>query len=157
LLITAGVVFVIVTGITRPIASITGAMISLAEGNNDVEIAYAGRHDEIGDMAKTVQVFKDNAIEKERLTAEQEVENKKREERANRLDGLCGNFDGNISGVVEAVSSASTQVESTAGSMAATAEQTSRQSAVVASATEEATTNVQTVASAAQETGSAAT
>ncbi|MBT5038736.1 MAG: HAMP domain-containing protein [Rhodospirillaceae bacterium] len=151
LLVTTGVVYSIVTGITRPITNMTSAMNILAAGNNEIEIYYLGRRDEIGEMAKSVQVFKENAIEKARLTAEQTAENEKREARAQHIDELCKSFDGSISSVVSAVSAASNEVELSAVSMSTTAEQTSQQSAVVASASEEATTNVQTVASAAEE------
>ncbi len=154
MLLTAAVVYSIVTGITRPITNMTSAMNILAEGNNEIEIYYVGQRDEIGEMAKSVQVFKENAIEKARLTAEQTVENEKREARAQHIDELCKKFDGNISGVVGAVSAASNEVELSAVSMSTTAEQTSQQSSVVASASEEATANVQTVASAAEELAS---
>ncbi len=137
-----------------PVQRLGEIMTELANGNSSVEVVYAGRRDEIGGMAKSVQVFKENAVEKERLAAEQEAENKSREARAKHIDELCGTFDSNISGVVDAVSAASSQSEATAESMAATAEQTSKQSSVVASASEEATSNVQTVASAAEELAS---
>ncbi len=59
--------------VTRPIGAITGSMNVLASGNNGVEIPYAGRKDEIGEMAAAVAVFRDNALARERLEAETEA------------------------------------------------------------------------------------
>ncbi|MEI6559231.1 MAG: methyl-accepting chemotaxis protein [Rhodospirillaceae bacterium] len=53
--------------ITRPVGSMTGAMTSLAAGDLAVAVPALADRDEIGEMAKAVQVFKDNAIEKERM------------------------------------------------------------------------------------------
>ena len=64
---------------------------------------------------------------------------------------LADDFEANVKGVVELVSSASTQMEGAAQSMTTTAEQTSERSSAVAAASEEASSNVQTVASAAEE------
>ncbi len=151
------VAFLTSRAIVKPIAGMTAAMGVLADGDNSIEVPALDRKDEIGQMAAAVQVFKENGLEKARLAAEQEAETKKREERTQRMDELCKTFDSNISEVVEAVSSASTQSETTAQSMAATAEETSQQSAAVASASDEATANVQTVASAAEELASSIT
>ncbi|HLB79979.1 MAG TPA: globin-coupled sensor protein [Dongiaceae bacterium] len=69
----------------------------------------------------------------------------------NKLNELAKNFEGSVKGIVDTVSSAATELQSSAQSMSATAEETSRQSTAVAAASEEASTNVQTVASATEE------
>ena len=139
-------------GIANPITKMTNAMKELADGNTDVDIPAQDRTDEIGEMAVTVQVFKDNAIEKVRLEGEQEA-NKQRaeEEKLALMTKMADDFEASVGGVVEAVASASTEMQSTAQSMSATAEETSKQSAVVASAAEEASANVQTVSTATEE------
>ncbi|MHA1566678.1 MAG: nitrate- and nitrite sensing domain-containing protein, partial [Alphaproteobacteria bacterium] len=101
-------VFFIVRGITRPIAGMTTAMEVLAGGDKTVEIEGAERGDEIGAMAAAVQVFKDNMIKADQLTAEQVEEQGKREARAKRIEELCSTFDSSVGDVVETVSSAST-------------------------------------------------
>jgi len=53
------------------LGNLSGSMLVLAEGNNETPIPDLEKTDEIGEMAKAVQVFKDNAIEKERLEADQ--------------------------------------------------------------------------------------
>ena len=83
--------------------------------------------------------------------AEKETQRLTHERRAARLAGLMQEFDRKVTGVLQTVSSASTELEATAGNMAATAEETSRQTTTVAAASEQASTNVQTVASAAEE------
>jgi methyl-accepting chemotaxis protein len=152
LLFTGVLVFFIVRGITRPIAGMTEAMGALAQGDTSIEIEGAGRGDEIGEMSRAVQVFKDNAIEKEKMEAEQEAaKHRAEEEKIKAMNDLADGFEASVKGVVETIASASTEMRSTAESMSSTAEQTSGQATAVASASEEATTNVQTVAAAAEE------
>ena len=149
-----GAVFAFVIGraISRPIIAMTTAMGELAKGNLDAEVPAMGRRDEIGQMAAAVQVFKENAIEVERLKQEQEEQDRRSaEEKRQQMVELADGFEASVRGVVDLVSSAATELQATAKDMSATAEQTSSQSTTVASASEEATTNVQTVASAAEE------
>ena len=138
--------------IVRPIAGMTAAMERLAGGDKSVEISGATRGDEIGAMARTVQVFKDNAIAMEKMQAEQEeMKHHAEVEKKRALAKLADDFEASVSGVVGAVESAAGAMQSTAQSMSATAEQTSRQALAVGSASERASANVQTVASAAEE------
>ena len=141
----------VVRSIVRPVTAMTTAMGVLAGGDTDVEITGRDRRDEIGSMAKAVQVFKDNAIENKRLVAEQEAKRRAEDERRGSLDKLTKDFEASVTGIVENVSAASTEMRSSAESLSATAEQTSQQSSAVAAASEEASTNVQTVASATEE------
>jgi len=138
-------------GIARPIASMTGAMQTLAGGDKTVTIPATDRGDEIGSMAQAVQVFKDAMIKADEMAAAQEKERAAKEARAKRIEEETKAFDTAVTGILETVSAASTELNSTASSMSATAEETSRQATAVAAASEEASTNVQTVASAAEE------
>jgi methyl-accepting chemotaxis protein len=149
-----GVALLIVAGVSKPIAGMTEAMKRLAGHDLKAEITGIGRKDEIGAMAAAVQVFKDNMIETDRLTAAQEAERKVKEKRTEALDSLTKNFDAKIRELVGTLSSAATEMEATAQSMSATADQTNKQSMTVASATEEASANVQTVATASEELSS---
>ena len=144
--------FFIGRAISGPIIAMTAAMGELAKGNLTAEVPAIGRQDEIGAMADAVQVFKDNALEVERLKQEQE-ENDRRaaEEKRQQMMQLADSFEASVRGVVDLVSSAATELQATAKDMSATAEQTNTQSSAVAAASEEATSNVQTVASAAEE------
>ncbi len=137
--------------ITRPLTQIEGAMRRLAADDLEVEIVGQDRQDEIGAMAKAVQVFKESAIENQRLVAEQEASRVAEDEKRATLDNLTKAFETNVRGIVESVSAASTEMRSSAESLTATAAETSQQSTAVAAASEQASTNVQTVASATEE------
>jgi len=148
----AAALFVGRTGISKPIATINAAMQKLAGGDKTIAVPGLDRGDEVGQMAKTVQVFKDSMIESDRLRAEQETAKKRsEEERRKAMLDLADRLEKGVGGVVTNVSAAATELQSTAQSMSATAEQTSRQAAAVAAASDETTQNVQTVASATEE------
>ncbi len=142
-------------GVSRPVNLMTGAMRRLADGDLEVTVPARGRLDEIGEMAETVQVFKDSALEKVRMEREQEeAERRAEEERRATLVKLADQFETSVGEVVEQVSSAAAEMKSSSESMSATAEETTHQSATVAAASEQASANVQTVASAAEELSS---
>ncbi len=139
------------SGVAVPIVAMTDSMRALAAGNKQIEIPGRGRKDEIGDMADAVQVFKDNAILADRLSAEQAEQQRAREARSRALEALTGTFDGKVTGVLGIVAGASAELEATAQSMSSTAQQTVQQATAVASTTQDTTVNIQTVASAAEE------
>jgi len=140
--------------ITRPLVGMTGLMGKLASGDLESEITGLQRRDEIGAMAKAVQVFKDSAIAARRLESDQKAEQTRKEERQLAVEGFIKYFDESTSGSLRALASASTELQTTAQSMNVTAEEASRQSTAVAAASEQASTNVQTVAAAAEELSS---
>jgi methyl-accepting chemotaxis protein len=138
--------------ISKPVVAMTKAMEALAGGNKTIEIPAKDRGDEVGLMAKTVQVFKENMIRADQLAAEQEELKRKAEaDKKAMLNKMADEFEASVKGVVGSVSSAATELQSSAQTMTATAEETSRQSTAVAAASEQASTNVQTVASASEE------
>ena len=148
------VLVLLLTGssITKPIARLTAAMDQLAAGKLDVRIIDIGRRDEVGAMAATVQVFKDNAVEKVKLEKDQaETKRQAEAERRQSMLELADRFERSVKEVVDGVSSTATEMQATAQQMSATAEETSRQAGSVATASDQATTNVQTVAATAEE------
>jgi len=152
LIVTAGLVFVIVTGITRPISGMTGAMQRLAEGDHESEIPAQNRRDEIGTMAGAVQVFKENAIAIKRQEQEQEQarldnEKKLRDERLELADG----FEQAVMGIVQSVGDAAGTMSSSAEQMRGIADRTSERVSTVSSASVQASANVQSVATATEE------
>jgi methyl-accepting chemotaxis protein len=159
--------------IVTPLLAMTAAMRTLANGDHSIDVPATKRSDEIGEMASAVQVFKDNAIrvskleveqaaaqsradaEKARAEAEKAADQARAEaERRDFLNQMANDLDQTVSGVVDTVASASTEMQSTAESMASTAEETNRQSTAVAAASEQTSSNVQTVASACEELAS---
>ena len=143
--------FSIVVSVARPIVRTTEIMGKLAKHDLSVAIEGGERKDEIGDMAKAVQVFKDNMIEGDRLAAAQKDEQARKEKRQAAIEAYIKRFDETASGALNTLASASTEMQTTANSMSATAEETSRQATAVAAASEQASGNVQTVATAAEE------
>jgi len=138
-----------------PIKRIEENMRRLAQGDHTIAISGTQRRDEIGSMARAVEVFKINAVEKERLETESAEHRKRSEvEKHEAMNALADGFEREVMGVVQTVSSSSQQMRSTAETMSATAEEASRQANAVAAASEEATANVQTVAAAAEEMSS---
>nr|WP_298683199.1 methyl-accepting chemotaxis protein [uncultured Dongia sp.] len=137
--------------ITRPLASLSGTMGTLADGTYDIAVPATDRRDELGDMAKATEMFRGKLIEGRTLAAQQAAEQERQIDRAKRMETAVTQFDKAIGVVVEGVSAAATELQSTAQAMSATAEETAQQSNVVAAAAEEMTQNVQTVASATEE------
>ncbi len=136
----------------KPMAGMTGAMQRLADGDLEVEVPAQGRRDELGEMAKAVQVFKDNAIKIKQLDAEQaQAEVRAREQKAREMNALADGFERSVGTVVETVSTSSRSMQSSAQTMSSTADQALSQSQSVANTSEQASANVQTVAAATEE------
>jgi len=146
--------WMIVSGVSTPIRGMTAAMSRLAQHDLKTLIEGAERKDEVGQMAKAVQVFKDSMIEADRLKAEQEEAQKAAAARSALVDQLTRDFDTSVQGVVQSVSSQAGQMQASAQSMSAAAEEATKQAAAVAAASEQGAANVQTVASAAEELSS---
>lgn len=138
--------------VTGPVRLMTQTMSRLAAGDLEAELKGQQRRDEIGGMARAVQVFKDNAIEKARLEQEQAAaEQRSQEEKRQTVLEMADRFELQVKEVVDGVSSSATEMQATAQQMSSTAEETSRQSSSVATASDQATANVQTVAATAEE------
>jgi methyl-accepting chemotaxis protein len=151
-LLCAAMGFMIIVGVSRPITAMTETMRRLAGGDMAAEISGVDRKDEIGKMASAVRVFKDNALETERMRAEQqEAERSGVERRKQDMRKLADSFEGAVGEIIETVSSASTELEASASTLTKTAERTQQVTTMVAAASEEASTNVQSVASATEE------
>jgi methyl-accepting chemotaxis protein len=134
-----------------PLEKLIVIMAQLAKGDWSAVVTGADRADEIGVMAATVQVFKTSMIEGDRLKEEQEEARRRSAARTAKMDELTRGFESNVGGVVKAVASQATQLETSAQSMQATAEETTKQAGAVAAASEQSSANVQTVASATEE------
>jgi methyl-accepting chemotaxis protein len=140
--------------IIGPVQRLTTAMTELARGDRSVAVPDRGRRDEIGDMASALQVFKDNAIESDRLVREREAEQEAREQRARRVAELCIGHEQSVTGMLTALNRAAADMKTTSESMSALVDETSREATTVAAAAEQATQNVQTVAAATEELSS---
>jgi methyl-accepting chemotaxis protein len=138
--------------ITASLGALNTAMDRLAKGDLATVIPGAQRRDEIGGMAATVVVFKDNMVEAERLrTAQEETKAHAAAEHKAARHRMADSFESKVGHLVAMLSSASTQLEATAQSMAGTANESKQRAVATASAAEEASTGLQTVAAAAEE------
>jgi methyl-accepting chemotaxis protein len=151
LVLGAGLAVLIGRSIVRRLKLMTLTMTRLAAGDRTVDVPARKDPDEIGDMARSVEVFKQNAITAEAAGAAQQAEHAARERHATRLADLVRGFEIEVSGMVSQLSSGSAQLEVTAQTMSATAEQANQQAGSVAGAAEEAAGGIQAVASAAEE------
>ncbi|MDF1848653.1 MAG: methyl-accepting chemotaxis protein [Parvibaculaceae bacterium] len=147
--------FAVGRSITDSLNQITSAMSSLANGNLEANIPYLDNTHEVGEMAHAVDVFRGNAIERQKLEAEQAEHQAEREKRTRNMEEMISSFDAKVSALLNSVSAASSELNETAGSMTRTAERTSSGASAAASAADSAAQNVQTVASAAEELHSA--
>ena len=147
--------FIGLKAMSQPIARLKLAMEGLARNDLKTEVPEKGRRDEIGDMAKTVEVFKTNALEVERLKAAQaEIEKQAAEQRRRDMVNLADGFERAVGEIIETVGSASTELEASSSTLATTAQRAQELTSVVVTASGEATGNVQSVATATEELSS---
>jgi methyl-accepting chemotaxis protein len=137
--------------VVTPVVKLSDTVSRLAAEDLTAELPPAGRRDEIGAMTDAVRVFKENALAKRNLEAQQAAERAQRDEAARKMEAAVAAFDRAIGEIVTDVTSSVGVLQQTAQSMSSTAEETSRQSSAVASAAEQTTQNVQTVAASTEE------
>ncbi len=121
-------------GIARPLATITEKMGVIATGDYEVAVPHGDRRDEVGDIARALEVFKQAGLERKQLTSQ-----------------LAGSFEAQVGGVIRTVGTAAAQVARTADGVKRSATTTTERTAAVAAASEQASANVQTVAAATEE------
>jgi methyl-accepting chemotaxis protein len=152
LCLTIGITLVITRDITGAVVGLNNTMTRLADGNYTTEIPGEHRGDEIGLMATSVKVFKENGLALQRAQATQEAMKAEAEaERRRSMARLADGFETQVKGIVHGVSAQATQLQSTADGLTATAMQASDRSHAVATAAESASSNVQAVAAAAEQ------
>jgi methyl-accepting chemotaxis protein len=146
-------------GVARPVSRLNTALGRLAAGEVGLEIPGSKRGDEVGDMARNVVIIGQNAERKAREEAEAQAraEQIAAEQRKRDMHQLADSFESAVGEIVETVSSASTELEASAGTLTDTAERAQHLTNAVAAASEEASTNVQSVASATEELSSSVT
>lgn len=145
------IVTVISRSITKPLDRIIAVMQELTKGNHKVTVEGIERGDEVGNVAKAVQVFKEGLIEADDLRAKQQADQQRELDRGKRMASAIAGFETAIAEIVSVVSSSSTELQATAQSMSGAAEQTLHQSTDAAAASEQTTQNVQTVSAATEE------
>ncbi|WP_416896756.1 MAG: methyl-accepting chemotaxis protein [Minwuia sp.] len=142
----------VVRSLTGGLRRVNKSMSALADGDTETHISGKARKDEIGHMARALEVFKQNAIEKIRLEKEQDAaEARAEEQRKAAMQELAAEFEIAVGHIVQTVSGAAEELRATAEGMSSTIAETSHRSTAVASASQQASVNVQSVAAVAEQ------
>ena len=149
-----GAAILLVRDVSAGIKSIVAPMQALGAGDLTAEVPHQGEKTEIGLMANALQVFKDALIAKKASDEAAALDADAKIQRGQRVDGITREFESLIGELVGSLSSASTELEASAGTLTRTAEHAQQVTTAVAAASEEASTNVQSVASATEEMAS---
>ena len=148
--------FVCGTSIVKPLSGMTAAMHALAGGDTTTVVPSADATDEVGQMARAVEVFKASMIRTGELAAAQQREQRQKEDRQRVVDGCIADFDQSVRDMLHMLASAATEMQASAQSMAQTAALTNDQASTMAAAAEQASANVQTMAAATEEMAASA-
>ncbi len=144
--------FNLISWLFKPLERMIEAMVGLSEGNRNVDIKGTERKDEIGRIAKALQVFKENGIKMDALAKEQEEQKKRAEEEKRRnMHAIADSFENSVKGVVDMVASAATEMDSTSQSVSKIAGDSKNKLSSLVGGIESATINVQSVSSATHE------
>jgi methyl-accepting chemotaxis protein len=152
LLIGLASAFLVLMRVTSPLQRLNGTMRTIADGKLDTEVVYTTRTDEIGDMAKALLVFKENGLRVRQMEEEQKAnEQAEARRRKQEMEKLADEFEHAVGEIVDAVASASTELEASANTLTHSATRAQEVTTTVAAASEQASANVQSVASATEE------
>jgi methyl-accepting chemotaxis protein len=142
----------VIVRVTRPLTTLSIVVQRLADNDTTVEIPEMRRNDELGSMAGALAIFKANIIDASRRHGEQaDHEQRQSQQRKADMVKLADDFESAVGAIVETVSASSNELEASAGTLSSTAVRSQELTTMVAAASEEASTNVQSVASATEE------
>jgi methyl-accepting chemotaxis protein len=144
--------WIVIWRVVRPIRNLTGAMQDLAGGNLEVDLPDTTRADEVAEMSRAVEVFRENAREVRRLEEQQQADTARAEaDKRATMNALADQFEQSVGAIVDLVSAAAAELEAAAQTLNVTLEETNAQAGTVAAAATQASANVETVATAGEE------
>lgn len=146
-----GLSYILSRAIVNAISGLTNKMTRLAENDFDVDINEVKRADEIGTMGRAVLVFRENGIERVKLEAAQKADDERRRKRMETQEQYIQEFDNAVVAVMANVGSAVSQLHQVSNVLRRSADTAADQSMAVSAGAEEASSNVQLVATAATE------
>ena len=141
----------IVRDVARGIGSVLTPMRALATGDLTISVPHQGEGTEIGQIADTVQVFKDAMIAKKAADEAAAADAAVKMRRAEVLDTTTRSFEGMIGELISSLSSASTEMEATAGTLTHAADTTRQLSSAAANASQDVSESIQSTATATEE------
>jgi methyl-accepting chemotaxis protein len=151
LVVAFGGVVMVSRRVSRPLHTISAAMVKVAEGDHATAVPYLDRHDEIGELAQALATFRQNAIDKARIETEERQRRERAGERQAAIEAHIAAFDGRVGKALAAVTAASGVMTTTAQDLFAAAEHTNADAGAAAASSTEAASNVETVAAASEE------
>jgi methyl-accepting chemotaxis protein len=140
------IAWLIAADISRPLAKVTGAMGLLSSGDTGTVAEGAERRDEIGDMARAVEVFRQGLMRADDLARQQQEEREAKDRRGQVIDQLLKEFNLEVTEVLEIMTASATEMEATSRSMSATAEITTSEATLVAAAVEDTAAKMRSLA-----------
>jgi methyl-accepting chemotaxis protein len=140
--------------ILRRIANLQLVMKRLAEGDLEAEVAASRAQDEVAEMARSLEVFRESMISARSLGAEQEKDRAVKAERAGKMEQQIGTFEDTVRSALDTLIASANAMQSTAENMSVSADKSSTLASAVAAAAEETSVNVQTVSSGTEELSS---
>jgi methyl-accepting chemotaxis protein len=146
-----GIATLLTRHLGKPIRELNATMTALAGGDHAQSVPSVDRRDEIGDMARSVEVFRENAVARARLETETEAEARARQARQARIDALVRDFSDSIGSVLKGVGDNAGRMEETARTLTGIAAGASGQADQASGASRQASANVQSVAAASEE------
>ena len=144
-------VFIISRSVARPLSIITATINRVAEGAEEVQVPHTSRGDEIGALARAIQIFKEAMDRNRNLNSQALQDSRAREERAKHIEASVEEFRGAIGAVLRAVTDNASAMRATAQSITRVTSDASGRAVAASGATEQASSNVNAVASAAEE------
>jgi methyl-accepting chemotaxis protein len=157
ILVSAALIFFVLYSLVgKPLNSLKGSFDKMAGGDHNADVPEAKRIDEIGLIGKAVMAFREGLRTKANAESEAEIARQSQSERERRqvMSDLAADFERSVGSIVNAVGEASGEMKASAEALNAIASRTSGQTTSIASATEQAATNVRTVAAASEELSS---
>ena len=149
IVLNALVAFAIQRTVSKPIQGLTDAMVKIADNHLDTHVPFTKQHSQIGSMARRVQVFKDNAIEKVALEQKQKDDEQRAEaEKKEMMNQIAFEFEESVGEVMKGLNASTAKLGTTAKTMGIIVENTNNKVETASSATQEASTNVNQVSSA---------
>ncbi len=140
--------------ILRRIGNLQGVMQRLAQGDLQAEVMASKTRDEVAEMAKSLEVFRESMIQSKTLAAEQDKDREAKAERTSRMEARIANFEETVRSALDTLMASANAMQITAEAMSTSADRSSALASTVASAAEETSVNVQTVSSGTEELSS---
>jgi methyl-accepting chemotaxis protein len=137
--------------VITPLHRIRDAMLKVAGGDLTVDSGYLDRHDEIGSLAGALETFKQQAIDKLKIEAQERERNAGAAARQRAMEAYVGEFEGVVRKSLGELSEASGEMRKTSGDLSAVSRQTNERVEIAGKASHDASTSVESVAAAAEE------